>query len=70
MQVICCRYERLNNLKATNPNMKTLLAVGGWTMGMKNATLMMGTPENRTHFVHQSKEFIKEHGFDGIDMGN
>jgi len=40
-------YEQVNNLKNIQPNLKTLLAVGGWGFGMANATQMMSTAANK-----------------------
>ncbi|XP_078585736.1 uncharacterized protein LOC144867557 [Branchiostoma floridae x Branchiostoma japonicum] len=47
---------------------KTLLAVGGWNMGMENVTTMLETEENRAEFITTSIEFLRRYEFDGLDL--
>ncbi|XP_076449216.1 chitinase-3-like protein 1 isoform X2 [Babylonia areolata] len=61
-------YERFNNLKKNNPEVKTLLAVGGWNMGSAPFTSMVATAQSRQQFAEQSLSFLKKHGFDGLDL--
>ena len=58
----------MNALKAVAPNLKTLIAVGGWTFATANMTKMLATPETRTIFVETSIDFLRKHGFDGLDL--
>ena len=62
------RYERFNNLKKKSPHIKTLLAVGGWTMGTEEMTAMLTTPENRAEFVNTSITYLRQRNFDGLDL--
>ena len=62
------RYDQLNALKVTNPDLKTLIAVGGWTFGMAQATLMLSSESNRTKFIDHSIAFCRAHNFDGLDL--
>ena len=62
------RYERFNALKKRNPNLKTLLAVGGWNMGSAPFTKMVATAESRQDFADHSLTFLKSRGFDGLDL--
>ena len=62
------RYERFNDLKKINPNLKTLLAVGGWNLASAPFTKMVATAENRQDFADYSVTFLKSNGFDGLDL--
>ena len=61
------RYERLNDMKQYNPEMKTLLSVGGWNFGTEEMTLMLSTPENRKKFIDSTIPFLRSYRFDGLD---
>jgi chitinase len=59
--------NKLNALKQTNPNLKTLIAVGGWTWSGKFSDVAL-TDESRTAFAESCVDFIIKYGFDGIDI--
>merc|ERR1712168_1060900 len=61
-------YARFNNLKQRNPNMKTLIGVGGWNFGTEKMTAMLATEANRQEFVQTSIEFLRRRNFDGLDL--
>lgn len=62
------RYERFNNLKLSNPSLKTLLAVGGWNFGSKPFSDMASQPSRRSIFINSTIEFLRKRNFDGLDI--
>ena len=60
-------YSLNHDLKAQYPHLKTLLAVGGWTLSA-NFSRAAATSESRTTFAQSCKQFIDTYGFDGVDL--
>ena len=63
-------YNRSVALKATNPNLKVLLAVGGWTdsgTGDKYSR-MVSSSNSRYHFAKHATDFLNMWGFDGLHL--
>jgi chitinase len=60
-------FKKLNALKLTNPNLKTLIAVGGWSWSGKFSDAAL-TDVSRTAFADSCVNFIVTYGFDGIDI--
>ena len=57
-------YTRFNNLKSQNPDLKTMLAVGGWNMGSAPFTHMVSTAATRQVMYHNiTKSFIQKKFF-------
>ena len=60
-------FQLLNALKQTNPTLKTLISVGGWTWSGKFSDVAL-TDASRTAFADSCVTFIKQYGFDGVDI--
>uniref|UniRef100_A0A7N5NZZ4 Chitinase 1 n=1 Tax=Ailuropoda melanoleuca TaxID=9646 RepID=A0A7N5NZZ4_AILME len=61
-------YQEFNGLKKMNPKLKTLLAVGGWNFGTQKFTDMVATASNHQIFVNSALKFLRNYGFDGLDL--
>ena len=62
-------YELFNSLKYSNPNLKTLIAVGGWTFDQSRFSYVSMDSGRRRNFAKSVVAFLETHGFDGIDLG-
>jgi chitinase len=60
-------FAELRALKQQNRQLKLLIAVGGWT-GSKQFSDTAATEQNRNRFAESAVAFLREHGFDGIDI--
>lgn len=61
-------YERTSDLKALNPNLKILIAVGGWNHDVGGFYVSIGSEENRTKFAGEAIAFLRRNNFDGLDI--
>ncbi|MCL4139090.1 UNVERIFIED_CONTAM: hypothetical protein GTU68_024012 [Idotea baltica] len=66
--VIQGAYKSTVALKKRNPELKVLIAIGGWAEGGKTYSDMVSTQESRDAFVESVVTFMKEHRFDGLDL--
>lgn len=60
-------FAKLRQLKTAYPHIKTLISVGGWTWSGKFSDAAL-TDESRSAFADSIVDFIKQHGFDGVDL--
>jgi chitinase len=61
-------YSRMMALKAQNPSLKVLIAVGGWNHGGAPFSIMVHDNGMRSNFVRNSIDFLKKNGFDGLGI--
>ena len=62
-------YERTIGLKKVNTDLKVLLAVGGWNHGSGPFSKMAIDDTKRANFIENAVNYVKMHGFDGLDLG-
>jgi chitinase len=58
----------LYKLKRLKSSLKLLVAVGGWTAGSEAFNNILTNSTTRTTFIRQTKDFLHEWNFDGIDL--
>jgi chitinase len=62
------QYTSFNSLKTSNPGLKTLIAVGGWTFDQGRFVYVSSTEALRVAFANSVVSFLESTGFDGIDL--
>ncbi|XP_014675453.1 PREDICTED: acidic mammalian chitinase-like [Priapulus caudatus] len=62
------KTDMVNDLKKKNPHLKVLIAVGGYSLGSYPFSIMVANANTRALFVKQSIDFLRQHGFDGLDI--
>lgn len=60
-------FKQLGLLKEINPDLQLLISVGGWSWSDRFSDVAL-TEESRAKFAKSSVEFIKQYGFDGVDL--
>ncbi|CAF1580064.1 unnamed protein product, partial [Adineta steineri] len=61
-------FERFNAWKSVNKNLRTLLAVGGWDMGMKDFAGIVKSEKTMKKFAESTVKYLRKHKFDGLDL--
>jgi len=73
-------YPEIQKLKQKNPNLKTLLSIGGWGFNDPQDPIQIGTytyplfsqmaasSAGRQQFINSAIEYAHKYGFDGIDL--
>ena len=60
-------FNQLNKLKQSHPKLQTLISVGGWTWS-QNFSAAASTESSRAAFSTSCVQFMKDYGFNGIDI--
>ena len=60
-------FHQLQLLKKAHPGLKTLISVGGWTWSA-NFSAAASTEASRAKLASSCVKFMKDYGFDGIDI--
>jgi chitinase len=55
-------------LKQRKSSLKLLVAVGGWTAASEAFNNVIHNETSRAKFIRQTKEFLYDWNFDGIDL--
>ncbi|CAG5130506.1 unnamed protein product [Candidula unifasciata] len=61
------RYVLLNDLKKTQPGLKTLLSAGGSSQAERFKTVT-ATNRSRERFAYNTARYVRQWGFDGLDL--
>uniref|UniRef100_A0A0P5GMF6 chitinase n=1 Tax=Daphnia magna TaxID=35525 RepID=A0A0P5GMF6_9CRUS len=61
-------FLRFTGLKRQNPNLKALIAIGGWNEGSEKYSKMVSDPAKRATFLNSVVSFIQKYNFDGLDF--
>lgn len=71
-------YPQIQSLKQKNPNLRTLLSIGGWSFNDPNDPMgaftyklfseMVANQTNRTQFIDSAISYAHKYGFNGIDI--
>ncbi|KAL6083871.1 hypothetical protein STEG23_031396, partial [Scotinomys teguina] len=61
-------YETINNLKNSNMELKTLLAIGGKKFPSIGFSVMVSTPQKRQTFIKSVIKFLRENKADGLTL--
>ncbi|KAH7305460.1 oviduct-specific glycoprotein [Stachybotrys elegans] len=66
-------FSNFTDLKKDNPNLKMIIAIGGWTHNdpgplQKVFSDMVSTKQNRSTFIKNLMSFLRQYAFDGVDF--
>jgi len=62
-------FRKFTALKQSNPHVKYMLALGGWNDSkMPKYSELLASPSKIERFVEHAVGFLKEYGFDGLDL--
>lgn len=61
-------YKQLRGHKAKNPDLKILLAVGGWNAGSSSFVEICRSASTMQTFAENVVKFLRDEDFDGFDL--
>ncbi|XP_026300868.1 probable chitinase 2 [Apis mellifera] len=61
-------YKNMIQLHKKNPNLKILLAIGGWNEGSQSYSVLASSPDRRSKFIDSVVKFLGEYRFNGFDL--
>lgn len=63
-------YQKFTALKQRNPNLKTLIALGGWNDSAFTTQYseLVSDPVKMRNFVSKAVAFVRQYNFDGLDF--
>ncbi|KAK4874891.1 hypothetical protein RN001_014251 [Aquatica leii] len=61
-------YERVIALRDKNPDLKVLLAIGGWAFGSTPFKELTGNVFRMNQFVYDAIELLRDYKFNGLDV--
>ncbi|XP_060080739.1 probable chitinase 10 [Ylistrum balloti] len=61
-------YRRVLALKAVQPRLIVLLAIGGWTHSTAAFSDTVATPKSIVSFASNALKYLRKHKFDGLDL--
>ncbi|CAH1391338.1 unnamed protein product [Nezara viridula] len=62
------QYHKVVSLRDNNPNLKILLAIGGWAFGSTPFKELTSNVYRMNQFVYEAIEFLREYKFNGLDV--
>ncbi len=64
---ICGSFGKLIELKKANPNLKTIISIGGWTLSLKFSEVAADSAKRKL-FADSAAAFASKYQFDGVDI--
>ncbi|XP_054734985.1 endochitinase-like [Anastrepha obliqua] len=61
-------FLKFTELRQTNPNLTMQVTLGGWNEGGLKYSQMVAVAERRQSFISSLVKFMKEYGFQGLDL--
>ncbi|XP_026332963.1 chitotriosidase-1-like [Hyposmocoma kahamanoa] len=61
-------YDKVVALREKNPNLKVLLAIGGWAFGSTPFKELTSNVFRMNQFVYEAIEFLRDYQFNGLDV--